>query len=51
METFKFRLDVEVEVEAFTVEDAEDAVRDCFGPGRMSGIDINSLAVVRSYKH
>lgn len=45
METFRFVLAVEVEVEAFDETDARELINDNFGPGEDCGVEIKGLAV------
>lgn len=45
MKTYKFTLEVEVEVDAYSAQDAEDMVQDVFGPGNDCGVEVNSLKI------
>lgn len=45
MNTYKFVLSVEVEVEAFSEEDARDIVQDTFGPGDDCGVEVTNLII------
>lgn len=40
MKTFRYEVNLVVEVQAFNEIDAEDAVRDAFGLGEACGLDI-----------
>lgn len=40
MNTYKFKVELVVEVEAFDPFDAEDSIRDAFGLGEVYGINI-----------
>lgn len=40
MKTFRYEVNLVVEVEAFNEIDAEEAVRDAFGLGEVCGLDI-----------
>ena len=45
METFELEVRLKVSVEAFDLDDAKDAVLDCFGPGDDCGVEIKSVEV------
>lgn len=45
MNTYRFVLAVEVEVEAFDEDDAKDLINDNFGPGDDCGVTIKGLAI------
>jgi hypothetical protein len=45
MDTYRFVLAVEVEVEAFDETDARELINDHFAPGEDCGIEIKGLAV------
>lgn len=45
MNTYKFVLSVEVEVEAYDEHDAEDIVNDTFGPGEDCGVEVTKLEI------
>jgi len=45
METYKFLLSVDVEVSAYSEEDAKDIVNDVFGPGNDCGIEVKQLSI------
>jgi hypothetical protein len=45
MERYVLHVSLEVEVEAFDLADAIDAVHDAFGEGSTCGVDINSFKV------
>ena len=45
METYKYRVVLDVEVEAFDDDDAFDAIQDQFGIGDQSGLVITSCEV------
>ena len=45
METYRFALSVQVEVEAYSEEDARDMVQDVFGPGNDCGVEVKSLSI------
>jgi hypothetical protein len=50
MDVYRYKVEIEVDVEAFSPDDAEDAIKDVFGPGRECGLDVRSLVVVDSRK-
>lgn len=50
MDTYRFKIELEIEVDAFTPDDAEDSIKDVFGPGKECGLDVLSLVVVDSRK-
>lgn len=45
MNTYRYVLSVEVEVDAFSEEDAEDAIEEMFGPGNDCGIEVKNLRI------
>ena len=45
METYKFNLSVEVEVDAFSHEDALDLINDVFGPGDDCGVEVMKIDI------
>lgn len=45
MNKYELHVSLKVEVEAFDLDDAIDAVRDAFGEGSTCGVDINSFKV------
>jgi hypothetical protein len=45
MDTFKYRITLDVEVEAFDEGDAMDAVQDQFGLGNQNGVEVTSFEV------
>ena len=45
METYKFTLEIEVEADAFSPEDAKDIIQDIFGPGSDCGAEVKSLKI------
>jgi len=45
METYKYKVTLEVEVEAFDDSDAFDAIQDEFGIGDQNGITVTSCEV------
>lgn len=50
METYKFTLTVEVEVQAYSHEDAVDLVKDTFGPGEDCGVEVLDLKMKDVWK-
>lgn len=46
METFRFTVELEVEVEAFDVRDAEEALEDVFGIGHELAVDILDMRII-----
>lgn len=45
METYKFKVLIEVEVDAYSVDDAKDMLEDIFGPGSDCGAEVKSLTI------
>ena len=48
METYKFTLLIEVDVDAYSVDDATDMLEDIFGPGSDCGAEVKSLKIRES---
>ncbi|QWT29995.1 hypothetical protein SEA_TUNATARTARE_111 [Streptomyces phage TunaTartare] len=46
METHTFSVLLKVEVEAYTEEDAQEAMKDCFGEGSICGLTVVDYEVV-----
>jgi hypothetical protein len=46
MKTYRFSILLDVEVEAFTEEDAKEAIRDCLGEGETLGLNVIDFEVV-----
>ena len=45
MNTYKLTLQVEVEVESFSEDDARDVILDVFGPGNDCGVEVKNLVI------
>lgn len=45
METYKYNVVLQVEVKAFSDEDAKDLILDVFGPGNDCGVEVTKLSV------
>jgi len=45
METYKYNVVLQVEVEAFSDEDAQDLILDVFGPGNDCGVEVQKLSI------
>ena len=46
MNTYLVKVMVEVSVEAFNADDAQEAVRDCFGEGEACGFEVTDYEVL-----
>jgi len=45
MDNYRFTLSVDVEVEAFSHEDAIDLINDVFGPGDDCGVEVTKIEI------
>lgn len=45
MDTYRFTLSVDVEVNAFSHEDAVDLINDVFGPGDDCGVEVTKIDI------
>lgn len=51
METYTVRVMLEVEVEAFSMSDAIEAVEDAFDPGDCGGVEIKESEIIDVEQH
>lgn len=47
METYRFTVKVEVEVEAYNADDAKEIVEDVFGLGNDCGLTVTDMKIVK----
>lgn len=50
MDTYRYKIELEIEVDAFTSDDAEDSIKDVFGVGADCGLDVLSFKVLDSHR-